>query len=437
MSTVDDFQEHISDDGWWLFLAPGDNVVVEVTPGADPSDTSLAEELSPRRSRGLSGQIPLLGEISASVEYFSSDDDLETPTTVLELPFDGYQIDLTIGDILTKKRKRDDAVHTLYHVDQHRSAVGSRSSSSHQHSDLLVLLFGTLPSGKYALEGVRMFLPISALRFCSCRVDPVPENMVFVLELLPRDFADAAESFIEDQRRQRSARKKIKFNAGTMEQVHLFFGKCALVAMVYIYCPLSRLSCGDWSRAPPAFRVAHAETQFDATLRSDDVESLDFNQLKAEVKQRGGNASGKKKDLVSKLKQLLTVQEGASSSTNGSNFTAPPMSPFAPPPSPSPRKPKSALKVRPSVNDSAEVEPVPAAIEAVAIKLDFAAGPVTPAKAGLESQDEGPKSPTKLPATPAAPTPSKRARRSSLALVGLPDRRSSRRRSIDPAGDED
>jgi hypothetical protein len=159
MSTVDDFQEHINDDGWWLYLNPHNKMSVGPTPGQPAPDPSLIDELSPRRARGLKGLVPLRGQLAASVKYFKDDHKSTKSTTVLELPFDDYFINLTVADVLTKKRKRDDAVHTLYHVDQHRSV----EKCAPNYSDLLVLLFSTLPSGEYSLEGIRMFIPISTL----------------------------------------------------------------------------------------------------------------------------------------------------------------------------------------------------------------------------------------------------------------------------------
>jgi hypothetical protein len=188
------------------------------------------------------------------------------------------------------------------------------------------------------------------------------------------------------------------------------------------------------SRAPPAFRVAHAGAEYDLTLREDDVESLDFTQLKAELKQRGVNASGKKKDLVSRLRQVLTNQ--------GSQNQAESSRSLAPPPSPASKTPKSALKVRkPSGEEVSNLE----AIAPLAMKLDFSATSATaephrtPSKASPEpvaDVTDVPKSPTKTP----TPAQAKRQRRSSLALVGLPDQpswRSPRRKSIGPENDDE
>lgn len=183
----------------------------------------------------------------------------------------------------------------------------------------------------------------------------------------------------------------------------------------------------DSFRAPPAFRVAHPDTEFDTTLKPEDVESLDYNQLKAELKSRGVNASGKKTDLVSKLRQTLAA--AVANSTQSSEATEESTN-LAPPPSPATKTPKSALKSRkPQSEEPALPEPV-----FQPMKLDFSSeAPILIQKpveieSNQENDAEVPKSPTKTPTAAQA----KRQRRSSLALVGLPDQptwRSPRRRS--------
>jgi hypothetical protein len=206
-TTVDDFQDVGTGEGVFFevfyegnFLDSDIQVVEEEYSTEEPSDDFI---------------VPTSGVINVALCYIAAgatDNRLKDKLHVVHGAFD---TPITPVDVLTKRRRKDNAVHSICHVDANHDTKPA--------TDHLILLYASLPESGYQvphLEAVRLFVPLGSYD-CSKAPGPVldfpakcplsSDAHLFPVDKLPHEFCAmlAAET---QELRMSSAKKKLKFN---------------------------------------------------------------------------------------------------------------------------------------------------------------------------------------------------------------------------------